>query len=197
MCLNEGSEKMNNLALTIGGESGDTPRSSEEIAKRALCLFVLIEHVTTGHENAIERRLWLEDKGLSNSLTKTEREYLYSDNPTKQQDINASWLSECLCILLWSIGYHTTIPSDSTKYDAESCMDFMPEYSEVTVDEFISKSLRKPLPELYEMALDIQNTHSEVRELSGESEIIQERHLAINWVVGYCGLPWELVTTDT
>ena len=75
---------MNNLALTIGGESGDTPRSSKEIAERALCLFVIIEHVMTDHEDAIERRLWLEDKGLSNNLTKAEREYLYSDNPTKQ-----------------------------------------------------------------------------------------------------------------
>ena len=28
-------------------------------------------------------------------------------------------------------------------------------------------------------------------------EIIQERHHAINWVIGYEGLPWDLVTTDT
>ncbi|MCC4860809.1 DUF4272 domain-containing protein [Vibrio splendidus] len=188
---------MNNLALTIGGESEDTPRSSKEIAERALCLFVLIEHVMTDHEDAMERRLWLEDKGLTNSLTKPEREFLYSDNPTKQQDINTSWLSECLCILLWSIGYHATIPSNSIKYDAESCMDFMPEYSDVTVDEFISKSLRRSLPDLYKMALDIQSAHREAIDISGASEIIQERHLAINWVVGYCGLPWELVTTDT
>ena len=28
-------------------------------------------------------------------------------------------------------------------------------------------------------------------------EIIQERHHAINWVIGYEGLPWDEVTTDT
>jgi hypothetical protein len=198
MCLNEGPESMmDNLALTIGGELGDKPRTSKEIAERALCIFVLIEHAMTDHEDTIERRLWIEDKGLQNSLTKTEREYLYSENPTEQQDINATWLSECLCVLLWSIGYHDTIPSEEDKYDAESSMDFMPEYCEVTVDEFIDKSICRPLAELYEMALDIKYTHGKARTSTQGSEIIQERHLAINWVVGYCGLPWEQVTTDT
>jgi hypothetical protein len=28
-------------------------------------------------------------------------------------------------------------------------------------------------------------------------EIIQERHHAINWVIGYEGLSWDEVTTDT
>ena len=28
-------------------------------------------------------------------------------------------------------------------------------------------------------------------------EIVQERHHAINWIIGYDGLPWDEVTTDT
>jgi hypothetical protein len=28
-------------------------------------------------------------------------------------------------------------------------------------------------------------------------EIVQERHHAINWVIGYDGAPWDEVTTDT
>ena len=28
-------------------------------------------------------------------------------------------------------------------------------------------------------------------------EVVQERHHAINWITGYCGLPWDEVTTDT
>lgn len=33
--------------------------------------------------------------------------------------------------------------------------------------------------------------------LSIDIEIIQERHHAINWLIGYDGLDWDEVTTDT
>jgi NADPH-dependent 2,4-dienoyl-CoA reductase/sulfur reductase-like enzyme len=33
--------------------------------------------------------------------------------------------------------------------------------------------------------------------LNVDLEIIQERHHAINWVIGYDALDWDEVTTDT
>jgi hypothetical protein len=56
------------------------------------------------------------------------------------------------------------------------------------------------------MADELLNLHWRARdaEINGrpmprdlDIEIIQERHHAINWVIGYEGLPWDEVTTDT
>ena len=190
---------MNEFAKMIGGNETDEPRGAKEIAVRSLCVFTLIEHAMREHEEAEERRLWLEEKGLAQGLTDLERQYLYSDSPTVKQDINATWLSECLCVLLWSIGYLVDIPEDSEKFDPADHFDIIPGYSDVTVEQFINGAMRRPVDELYEMAKDIQWAHGLARSKGHDqvTEILQERHLAINWVIGYCGLPWHLVTTDT
>jgi len=190
---------MNKLAKMIGGDETDEPRDAREIAVRALCVFALVEHAIRNHEEADERRLWLDENGLAQGLTEREAQYLYSGSPTVQEDINVTWLSECLCVLLWSIGYLSEIPEHSEKFDPADHFDIMPGYSDVTVEQFISGAALKPIDELYETAKDIQWAHGLARSSgkSQETEILQERHLAINWVVGYCGLPWNLVTTDT
>jgi hypothetical protein len=190
---------MNKYSSMIGGNPSDVPRSPDEIARRSICVFTLIEHAMTYHDQALERREWLERKGITPALTNAERQYLYSDSPTEQQDINATWLAECLCILLWSIGYIESVPTDSEKFSAADTFDFMPGYSEISVDEFIDRAKLRPVDELYEMARDIQWAHGKARSMNQQEvcEILRERHLAINWVVGYCGLSWDMVTADT
>jgi hypothetical protein len=190
---------MNKYSHLIGGEPSDIPRGADEISKRALVVFTLIEHAMTEHDEAPQRREWLERYGLVGHLTKEEKRYLYSENPTPQQDIDATWLAECLCVLLWSVGYLDTLPSDADKFDAADTFDLMPAYSEVTVHEFVSNANLRSAEELYDIAKSIQWAHGKARsrEQSEVKELLQERHLAINWVVGYCGLPWHLMTTDT
>lgn len=39
--------------------------------------------------------------------------------------------------------------------------------------------------------------HNKSPDESVNIEIIQERHHAINWVVGYCGLGWDEMVCDT
>jgi len=183
----------------IGGDPTDKPRTSDDVAKRALVVFTLIEHAMAEHEEAIERREWIESYHLVDLLTEEEKSYLYSDKPTTQQDIDATWLAECLCVLLWCIGYVDALPEDSHKFDAEDTFNIMPVYSDVSVHEFVGNANLRSNEELYEMAKSIQWVHGKARSSNqGDiEEILKERHLAINWVVGYCGLPWHLVTTDT
>jgi len=61
---------------------------------------------------------------------------------------------------------------------------------------------------LFEMAKTIQLQHvvARQRKLNPKYrpdlglikiEIVQERHRAINWVVGYCAQNWDEVTADT
>ncbi len=64
----------------------------------------------------------------------------------------------------------------------------------------------RPGGELTDMARDLLDLHWHARDgkLNNrpprrpvDIEIVQERHHAINWVTGYCSLPWDEVTTDT
>ena len=76
----------------------------------------------------------------------------------------------------------------------------------VSVAEFIGAARRRPDAELLKMADALLQLHWEARDamIHGrpvpprlDIEIIQERHHAINWIIGYEGLPWDEVTTDT
>jgi hypothetical protein len=59
---------------------------------------------------------------------------------------------------------------------------------------------------LLNIADELEELHWQVRDarlhgrptpLHLDIEIIQERHHAINWVIGYGGLSWDEVPTDT
>ena len=190
---------MSKYAEIIGGDASDEPRGAVEIAKRALCVFAIIEHSITEHDDHQERLQWLERSGLAAHLSKTEKEYLHTDLPTEQQDIDAGWQAECLVILLWSIGYVSEIPENDVQFEASNTLDFMPGYSDVTADMFIGGAARRPLDELYELARQLQLDHGKAKSRNDhvKVEILQERHRAINWVVGYCGQSWDSVTADT
>ena len=65
---------------------------------------------------------------------------------------------------------------------------------------------RRPNDVLEEMADELMHFHWLARDAQIHSkpipphldiEIIEERHRAINWVIGYGGLPWDEVTTGT
>jgi hypothetical protein len=30
-----------------------------------------------------------------------------------------------------------------------------------------------------------------------EAGVVRERHYAFNWIIGYCGQPWDEISTDT
>jgi hypothetical protein len=84
--------------------------------------------------------------------------------------------------------------------------DILPPFAEVSVSAFIARAALRPDDELMALADKMLDQHAEARRamLAGtpprypvDTEIIQERHHAINWVIGYEGLPWDDVTTDT
>jgi hypothetical protein len=81
-----------------------------------------------------------------------------------------------------------------------------PLHGEVEVRDFIATAHRRPDVELLQMAESLLNSHWEACDARFNGRpmpshlnigIVQERHHGINWVIGYEGLPWDEVTTDT
>ena len=185
-------------------QTADEIREAPDIARRALALFAVVG-ISLGAPNA-ETVEWLRTESLWQALTPQEVLFLTADPPSERQRVNASWRSEALLMLLWSLGAIEHLPSLAEQCRAGDFQAFLPPFADVAVSDFISAARRKSDEDLLQMADDLLNSHWEARDarLNGrpipahlDIEIIQERHHGINWVIGYGGLPWDEVTTDT
>jgi hypothetical protein len=82
----------------------------------------------------------------------------------------------------------------------------LPPFAQISVAQFVESASLMSDEDLLAKCDELLDQHWKARDakLNGRSapdgidiEIVQERHHAINWITGYCGLPWDEVTTDT
>lgn len=182
----------------------DEIRLADETAYRALALFAVVA-VALGADR-IEIRDWVKQNDLWDRLAPSELEFLDSASPSQQQIINASWLSERLIVIVWALCLLDELPPPNEQCDTENFLKILPPFAPLSVADFITSAQLRSEAELIVMAEKMLSLHWEARdsEIKGRSsspnvniEIIQERHHAINWLVGYDGLDWDEVTTDT
>jgi len=182
----------------------DEIRSADEVAYRALVLFC-ITGLAAGADRS-EITAWISEHSLWEKLAPSEVGFVDTPNPTRQQMINASWLSERLIMIAWALGTLDQLPAPDEQCDISIFQDILPPFAAVSVQEFIASARLRSSAELVAMADEVMRLHWEARDArikgrpaapSVDLEIIQERHHAINWVIGYNALDWDEVTTDT
>ena len=182
----------------------DEIRSADEVAYRALVLFC-ITGLAAGADRS-EITAWLSEHSLWEKLAPSEVGFVDTPNPTRQQLINASWLSERLIMIAWALGKLDQLPAPDEQCDTSVFQDILPPFAAVNVQEFVASARLRSAAELVGMADEVMRLHWEARdarikgrptEPSVDLGIIQERHHAINWVIGYDALDWDEVTTDT
>ncbi|MEP7349017.1 MAG: DUF4272 domain-containing protein [Sphingorhabdus sp.] len=182
----------------------DKVRTPREVAERALALFAIVGlGFGTDRQSALE---WLADNNLNEALSPSERILIEAEQPTPKQLVNASWQSECLIVLLWALDLIGSLPAADEQCDSRIFQAFLPPYAEISVADFIAAARLLPDSVLVAMSDEILDLHWHARDAQIHSrapvrpvdiEIIQERHHAINWIIGYDGLAWDEVTTDT
>jgi hypothetical protein len=181
----------------------DRSRAASEVAGRAVVLYAVVA-VAFGAERD-EIIDWLQVNGLEDAVSPDERAFLTATDPSERAVINFSWHSERLIVLLWALGLSDMPPADE-QCDSAAAESSLPPDAEISVAEFLMASRLRPEPELEAMMEDIYQLHWKARDakLNGQPSppgadlgIIQERHHAINWIMGYEGLDWDEVTTDT
>jgi hypothetical protein len=184
-------------------ETPDEISSAQEIARRAVALFTVVA-IALGTPRS-ELITWLEAEDLWSELSPIEMQFVLSDSPTEKQIIDASWRSEALVVLLWSLGLVEKLPTATELVEPASFQTSLPPFSTTSAKAFVESSHRRSDHELLEMGEELLNLHWEARDAAINSrasptvniEIIQERHHAINWVLGYDGASWDEVPTDT
>lgn len=181
----------------------DKIRSPKEIVRRSLALFSVVGLGVGSPRNEVIR--WLLDNDLWTELTPQECGLFDSATPSRKALINASWRSEALAMLLWCIGHIPELPVADQQFELGRFQDILPPFANVSVGRFAQISYLRPDYDLTRMANDCVDIHAEARIAKREGRkprwpvdigIIQERHHAINWVIGYENLPWDEVTTD-
>ncbi|GAB2175295.1 hypothetical protein DLREEDagr8_08530 [Dongia sp. agr-C8] len=120
--------------------------------------------------------------------------------------IDAAWRAEALTVLLWSLRKIDTLPEADEQCDTAIFQRILPPYTEDTVEKFVKSATLRSDEDLFHLADIYTNLHAEYRFAKQQNraprqpvrgEIVQERHHAINWIVGHDGLDWDVVPTDT
>jgi hypothetical protein len=185
-------------------ESQDVIREASEIATRALALFAVVGTALGAPKaEAVE---WLRAESLWDALSPAEVSFFTNEPPSERAWVNASWRSEALLMLLWSLGVIDQLPGLNEQCSPGEFQAILPPFTDVEVRDFIGSAQRRPDVDLLQMAESLLNSHWEARNARFNGRpmpshlnigIVQERHHGINWVIGYEGLPWDEVTTDT
>lgn len=182
----------------------DQVRSPQEVARRTLVLFG-VWRLAMGSPRD-EMLQWLKDNDLLKARSPDEVKFVDSEHPSSQQLIDLSWQSERLAVLLWALNLIKDLPESDTRCDTSIFEHCLPPFVDQQVEQFISSAALRGEPELWREAERMLDLHWRARDAflnkrkpkhRIDIEVVQERHHAINWVTGYCGLDWDEVTTDT
>lgn len=170
-------------------------RSPEEVARRALALFAIVG-VALGSPRP-EVVEWLDETGIRSDLAPSEEHFIEAQTHTRQEIIDAGWLSERLVVLCWALCELPELPRPDEQCDTAFFQEILPPFADLEVGDFIARAKLRPDGDLIAKADEILGHHWEARnaKLTGATPrmpvdigILQERHHAINWIIGYDGI---------
>lgn len=176
-------------------------RSKEEVARRALCvLFVAAKGEGLGEE-LVDRLL--ESYELRPHLTQNELAFILDKSPSEHDRIQFAWRHEAAWPLLWALGFVVELGKPDRICDVGYAASTM---AKRTTSQFIEDSELRPIDQILDQVDLIYRYHWAVRNARIKGQpvpaglnpgVTQERHHALNWLVGYLDQDWDRVTTDT
>jgi hypothetical protein len=183
----------------VVSESEVTLRSADDVAWRALALFIVAvraESLASGKPIPIEA-LRQKSPLAFQALTAWEQEFLASDSPPEADVSAAGWRYEALSALQWAIGMHSELPFPDKICDVPEAARLM---IAVPAREMIESAKLRPTSEILD-ALDLnyrllwaaRDSASRQSEPPGgiEGGVITERQHAINWLTYFENADWD------
>ncbi|PIT05973.1 hypothetical protein TSA1_09270 [Bradyrhizobium nitroreducens] len=176
-------------------------RSKEEVALRTLCvLFVAAKGEGLG-EDLVEQLLGSYE--LRPHLTPVELAFVLDKSPSQHDRIQFTWRHEAAWTLLWALGFVAQLGKPAQFCDVGFAASTM---AERTTSQFIEDSELRPIADILDQADLIYRYHWAVRNALARGQqipaaldpgVTEERHHALNWLIGYQDQAWHHVTTDT
>jgi hypothetical protein len=184
-------------------DNNDTPRSPDQIARRAIALHCAI--AAARGVSKLDISEWLQKEGLWEELTPRELRFMkQEENPGKEVS-QMTWFVEAQVALLWAIQKINALPPVTDKCDTKPVVDAMPGLFQPTKAFIESSSLRDPTElrreeeELYDVRCELAKILRNGKPPPGspDEHVAFFRHYGLSWVVGYCGQAWDEITPDT
>jgi hypothetical protein len=176
-------------------------RSADEIARRALAL-VVVALKGEGADQALVNKV-AADLGVDADLSPKERAFLGNAAPSKNELLQFEWRYEALHVLLWAIGFVDKLERPDRTVDVQATVKLFVDNKRAGL---MAKARLRPAAEILDAADLIYRYHwaTSEAELKGQpapagldSDVVLERHHALNWLIGYAGQAWDDVSTDT
>jgi len=176
-------------------------RSTQEVAYRTLALLAVALKGEGLEQQLVETLVGRYD--LAPYFTPKESVFIRSAAPSQIDRTQFSWRYEAAWVLLWALGYLEELGKPSTICDVPKAGTIM---HERTTAQFVSdaklRSLEQVLDEAdliyrYDWAVVDARVNDTPSPAGLEPGVVQERHYALNWLIGYMDQDWDDVSTDT
>lgn len=176
-------------------------RSKEEVALRTLCL-LLVAAKGEGLDQEIVEGV-LEFHELRPHLTPKELAFVFDPSPSQHDRIQFTWRHEAAWTLLWALGFVAQLGKPAHICDVEFAARTM---TERTTPQFIEDAKLRPIADILDQAdliyrynWAVRNARMKGQQLPAalDAGVTEERHYALNWLIGYNEKAWDEVTTDT
>jgi hypothetical protein len=177
-------------------------RTPKQISERIVGCMICAVGGETGDKQLTAQLV--DEYSAKGFLTAAEKKFLSSGIDERQQRVQFSWRYERVWVLLWALGY-----IDRLDYPPSICD--MPKLVGLIKGKSAEQLAREAKPRgqmeiLDEADLIYRLNWAVVDERVNkrvavpkdvEKGVIEERHAALNWLIGYLNQEWDEITTDT
>lgn len=173
-------------------------RDLEEVGKRIICLFCFAGAASDPEDSIFIE--YLKENEFWRYLTREEADYLSNPVGHRQAQINATWRTEALYLLLWAV---KVVPELSFPVEESRPRDFIERLPqpEDSPWPFIRSLELRPISEILDASDLIYRLHWATRQYRDKAivnaDVVQEWHHAVNWLTNYSDEDWDSVATDT
>ncbi|MFL5742922.1 MAG: DUF4272 domain-containing protein [Flavisolibacter sp.] len=187
--------------LPLIEESEARVRTPQEIANR-ICVLMYLYYVSKKPQDRNNLIVFLKEQKLWEAVSSHEKE-LFTIDVSGQEQIKISWRTEAIWLLLWAINKVDKLELPVDRVSISEIFERIPGFMEDT-KEFVQTATGRTTPEILDVADLTHRLHwaTQHTELNGplalnlNSNIVQERHHAINWAIYYAD-NWDEITTDS
>lgn len=192
---------VNQYLPVIDTEVDSKRRSSDEVAIRAMCLCMVSCYAEGLESDRLQEISDLYE--LNEFYTPDECNFLSDSDPSEHIRTQFIWRYESYWVLLWALGFVEQLGTPTEVCDVPLSVMTMKKESR---DSYLSKASLRSQTEILNEADLIYRYHWAVRDAQIKQQkspgnlipdVVMERHYALNWLVGYCDLHWDDITTDT
>jgi uncharacterized protein DUF4272 len=184
----------------IETESMIPRRSDEEVALRAIAL-AIVAKAAYGDRAATDALI--DTYRIAPAFTPQERAFIDDPQPARREFVQLTWRIECAWMLLWALGFVDALGRPDGQIDPDEVVRMLEDRGR---DGLVAAAKLRPAGELLDAADLIYRYHWAVRDAQFHgrappaglnSDVVAERHCALNWLIGYGDAEWDEVSTDT